>query len=217
MVAATARKALLASHGLRDVVLSSANSFSAGRTRKPFAAYVSTDMPKQRDSSKANETWYFFGENFSDEWEALYERYALPDCGGKRWCGAAAVAFSFGVAGKGSGVQFHMHGAAFAEQLHGRKRWLLYPPHTKPPGFDPDMPVDAWVRDVLPGLPPEARPMDATLEPGEVRSPCRPRRAAAAPAAAAVCRSPPPLGPAALNAPRRSCTCPTGGCTRRST
>jgi hypothetical protein len=35
----------------------------------------------------------------------------------------AAVALSFGLAGPGSGVPFHIHGAGYSETIVGRKRW----------------------------------------------------------------------------------------------
>jgi hypothetical protein len=81
---------------------------------------------------------------------------------------AEGVSLSFGVAGRGSGVPFHFHGPGFLQQLHGRKRWFLYPPGHRP-RYDPNATTLHWVREELPKLPPgEKPPYDCVLDPLDV-------------------------------------------------
>ena len=88
----------------------------------------------------------------------------------KSLCFAFSIAtLSFGIAPAGSGVQWHVHGAAFGEALHGRKRWLLYPPEAKP-AFEPYNTTAQWLAhegDKLPRALKEA-PLDCTVGPGEL-------------------------------------------------
>uniref|UniRef100_A0A8C5UA66 JmjC domain-containing protein n=1 Tax=Malurus cyaneus samueli TaxID=2593467 RepID=A0A8C5UA66_9PASS len=76
-------------------------------------------------------------------------------------------AYSFGIAGSGSGVPFHWHGPGFSEVIFGRKRWFLYPPD-KIPHFHPNETTLAWLQHTYPTLPPAQRPLECTLRPGEV-------------------------------------------------
>nr|XP_031303286.1 jmjC domain-containing protein 8 isoform X3 [Camelus dromedarius] len=76
-------------------------------------------------------------------------------------------AYSFGIAGAGSGVPFHWHGPGFSEVIYGRKRWFLYPPE-KTPEFHPNKTTLAWLRDTYPALAPSARPLECTIQAGEV-------------------------------------------------
>ncbi|XP_054570546.1 jmjC domain-containing protein 8 isoform X3 [Eptesicus fuscus] len=76
-------------------------------------------------------------------------------------------AYSFGIAGTGSGVPFHWHGPGFSEVIYGRKRWFLYPPE-KTPEFHPNKTTLAWLQDTYPALTPSARPLECTIQAGEV-------------------------------------------------
>jgi hypothetical protein len=81
-----------------------------------------------------------------------------------------------------SGSPFHTdpyRTAAWNAVLSGRKRWALYPYTTIPPGidieydedgnFDSDSPFPIqWYLETYPNLPPEKKPLECILEPGEV-------------------------------------------------
>jgi ribosomal protein L16 Arg81 hydroxylase len=76
-------------------------------------------------------------------------------------------ALSFGIGGKGSGVQWHVHGPGFSESIHGKKHWVLYEPDRKPK-YDPDFTSRNWMEEVYPSLPQSALPYECTLSPGEM-------------------------------------------------
>merc|ERR1711964_838308 len=97
----------------------------------------------------ADKSWYWFGEHNADDWKSLFDQYKVvkyitdssPD----------ALSYSFGLAGDGSGVPFHIHGHVFAETLRGAKRWILSPPG-KAPKFDPNVTSLSWYHNVRPML-----------------------------------------------------------------
>lgn len=109
------------------------------------------------------DTLYFFGDNNFTEWGPLFQHYVPPPF---RIPGTSP-AYSFGIAGSGSGVPFHWHGPGFSEVIFGRKRWFLYPPD-KTPHFHPNETTLAWLQHTYPTLPPAQRPLECTLRPGEV-------------------------------------------------
>ncbi|XP_075021929.1 jmjC domain-containing protein 8 isoform X2 [Calonectris borealis] len=88
------REKLLAAFGARPVRLSTANTYSYRK-----------------------DTLYFFGDNNVTEWGPLFQRYVPPTF---RIPGTSP-AYSFGIAGSGSGVPFHWHGPGFSEVIFGRK------------------------------------------------------------------------------------------------
>ncbi|NXU80749.1 JMJD8 protein, partial [Oreotrochilus melanogaster] len=109
------------------------------------------------------DTLYFFGDNNFTEWGSLFQQYVAPPF---RIPGTSP-AYSFGIAGSGSGVPFHWHGPGYSEVIFGRKRWFLYPPdHT--PHFHPNETTLAWLHHTYPTLPRAQRPLECTLRPGEV-------------------------------------------------
>uniref|UniRef100_A0A8D2MXS6 Jumonji domain containing 8 n=1 Tax=Zonotrichia albicollis TaxID=44394 RepID=A0A8D2MXS6_ZONAL len=108
-------------------------------------------------------TLYFFGDNNFTEWGPLFQHYVPPPF---RIPGTSP-AYSFGIAGSGSGVPFHWHGPGFSEVIFGRKRWFLYPPD-QTPHFHPNETTLAWLQHTYPTLPPALRPLECTLRPGEV-------------------------------------------------
>ncbi|XP_014398519.1 PREDICTED: jmjC domain-containing protein 8 isoform X2 [Myotis brandtii] len=134
------RKRLLASFGDNVIRLSTANTYSY-----------------QKD------TLYFFGDNNFTEWASLFRHYVPPPFG----LLGTTPAYSFGIAGTGSGVPFHWHGPGFSEVIYGRKRWFLYPPE-KTPEFHPNKTTLAWLQDTYPALAPSARPLECTIQAGEV-------------------------------------------------
>ena len=150
-----------------NITLSSSNSFSEHRKTMPLEQYLQSlatqdTLPHQL----SNETWYFFGETYSAEWKQLLLQYDIPHC---QACQRDMVALSFGIGNRGSGVQWHVHGPGFAETIWGRKHWILSPPTTTtPPDFHPDQTSRNWMEFTYPTLPVEKRPLECTLEPGDI-------------------------------------------------
>lgn len=147
----TAKEVLLRDFGTSRVSLTSSNSYSEHELSTSLREYVTVHVPRHgAKSATANESFYLFGPMVDDKLAALVESYQFPLCGGL-WCARDAFAASFGLAGTRSGVSFHTHGSGFGEVLHGRKRWILYPPSSEaPPGFDKDRSTADWVETVLP-------------------------------------------------------------------
>ncbi|XP_019395397.1 PREDICTED: jmjC domain-containing protein 8 isoform X1 [Crocodylus porosus] len=157
------RDRLLAAFGQRRVRLSTANTYSYRKVDMPFQEYVEHLLEPQDLALLGSDTLYFFGDNNFTEWGSLFQNYVPPPF---RLPGTTS-AYSFGIAGSGSGVPFHWHGPGFSEVIFGRKRWFLYPPeHT--PEFHPNRTTLSWLLDTYPRLPPEARPLECTIRPGEV-------------------------------------------------
>ncbi|XP_008577408.1 PREDICTED: jmjC domain-containing protein 8 [Galeopterus variegatus] len=157
------RERLLASFGDSVVRLSTANTYSYQKVDLPFQEYVEQLLHPQDPSSLGNDTLYFFGDNNFTEWASLFRHYSPPPFG----LLGTAPAYSFGIAGAGSGVPFHWHGPGYSEVIYGRKRWFLYPPE-KTPQFHPNKTTLAWLQDTYPALAPSARPLECTIRPGEV-------------------------------------------------
>ncbi|KAJ1456850.1 hypothetical protein M885DRAFT_439005 [Pelagophyceae sp. CCMP2097] len=168
LIGATTLDALLAAHGGANVSLTSANSYSANSRTTSLADYLLKDVRAHRNGAKlASDVWYLFGPQ-QGALGKLVSAYETPKCAGS-WCAPEQCALSFGVGGESSGVSFHTHGPAFAEALHGRKRWLLLPPSAAPPpGHDANRTTADWVKKVLPNLSPEqrGRVVDVVLGPG---------------------------------------------------
>ncbi|XP_075422319.1 jmjC domain-containing protein 8 isoform X2 [Ascaphus truei] len=131
---------LLEEFGERQVRLSTANTYSYEK-----------------------DTLYFFGDNNFTEWGSLFQKYTPPPF----QIPGTSGAYSFGIAGSGTGVPFHWHGPGFSEIIYGRKRWFLYPPE-KTPEFNPNRTTLSWLMDTYPFLSEEERPVECTIRPGEV-------------------------------------------------
>ncbi|NXS29253.1 JMJD8 protein, partial [Pomatostomus ruficeps] len=157
------REKLLAAFGPFPVRLSTANTYSYRKVDVPFQEYVEHLLKPQDPARLGSDTLYFFGDNNFTEWGPLFQHYVAPPF---RIPGTSP-AYSFGVAGSGSGVPFHWHGPGFSEVIFGRKRWFLYPPD-KTPHFHPNETTLAWLQNTYPTLPPGQRPLECTLRPGEV-------------------------------------------------
>ncbi|XP_032929898.1 jmjC domain-containing protein 8 isoform X1 [Catharus ustulatus] len=157
------REKLLAAFGPFPVRLSTANTYSYRKVDVPFQEYVEHLLKPQDPARLGSDTLYFFGDNNFTEWGPLFQHYVPPPF---RIPGTSP-AYSFGIAGSGSGVPFHWHGPGFSEVIFGRKRWFLYPPD-KTPHFHPNETTLAWLQHTYPTLPPAQRPLECTLHPGEV-------------------------------------------------
>jgi hypothetical protein len=131
-----------------NVTLSSSNSFSEHRRTIPLQMYLaemSTNGGVTSPQQLSNESWYLFGETYTEEWKQVTQHYELPPC---QTCSHEFVALSFGIGNRGSGVQWHIHGPGFSEALHGRKHWILYPPEYNPPHFHHDQSTRHWMETV---------------------------------------------------------------------
>ncbi|XP_027718436.1 jmjC domain-containing protein 8 isoform X1 [Vombatus ursinus] len=157
------KEKLLAEFGDFRIRLSTANTFSYQKVDLSFHDYVEQLLQPQDPNSLGNDTLYFFGDNNFTEWGGLFQHYSPPPF---RLLGTTA-AYSFGIAGAGSGVPFHWHGPGYSEVIFGRKRWFLYPPE-KTPDFHPNKTTLAWLRDTYPALPITERPLQCTVQAGEV-------------------------------------------------
>lgn len=148
-----------------EVTLSSSNSFSAHRRTIPLTQYLSETVEEETfPDHLSNETWYLFGETYTSDWVQMLDHFCLPPC---ETCSKDLSALAFGIGGKGSGVQWHIHGPGFSECIHGRKHWVLYPPENKPK-YDPDYTSRHWMEEVYTSLNESERPYECTLHPGEM-------------------------------------------------
>ncbi|ACI65877.1 predicted protein [Phaeodactylum tricornutum CCAP 1055/1] len=140
------------------VTLSSSNSLSEHRRTVALKTYLNETVAKGETfpDRPSNESWYLFGETYSDEWKTLLKDYELPPC---RTCTDEWVALSFGIGNRGSGVQWHVHGPGFSEAVHGRKHWILYPPYRKPV-HDKDQSSRQWMEYVYAAA--SARPYECS-------------------------------------------------------
>jgi hypothetical protein len=160
---------LITEFGSKLVTVSTANTYSYKKNTMRLDDYLNKyvlSMEKNDDHHSlkyGNETWYFFGEHNYAEWKTLLELYEQP----VYKLPGTSPAYSFGIAGFYTGVPFHFHGPGFAETIHGRKRWFLYPPEHKP-RFDPDKSTLHWFLEDYSQLKPAAMPLECVLEPLDV-------------------------------------------------
>lgn len=157
------RSSLLEKYGSLKVRLSTANTHSYRKVDVFFQEYVEKLLRPQSEETLGSETLYFFGDNNFTEWQNLFDQYrsppyVLPD---------TTAAYSFGIAGPGTGVPFHWHGPGYSEVIYGRKRWFLYPPDQQP-HFHPNRTTLSWLTETYPHLPEEEAPLECTIRPGEV-------------------------------------------------
>ncbi|XP_023567219.1 jmjC domain-containing protein 8 isoform X2 [Octodon degus] len=146
---------------LRPVILQGLTDNS--KVDLPFQQYVEQLLHPQDPASLGNDTLYFFGDNNFTEWSSLFQHYSPPPF----HLLGTTPAYSFGIAGAGSGVPFHWHGPGFSEVIYGRKHWFLYPPE-KTPEFHPNKTTLTWLRDIYPVLAPSEKPLECTIQAGEV-------------------------------------------------
>ncbi|XP_064406556.1 jmjC domain-containing protein 8-like [Halichondria panicea] len=156
---------LLKEFGHDIITVATANTHSYRKEKVSLCDYVETMMAAQTLTTLGNETLYYFGDNNREDWSSLFSLYTLPPY----HVPDTTPVLSFGLAGPGSGVPFHIHGPTFAETVYGRKRWFLYPPPHSP-HFDPDQTTLHWLKHTYPQLVAmdTERPLECTLQPGEV-------------------------------------------------
>ncbi|XP_037113376.1 jmjC domain-containing protein 8 isoform X1 [Syngnathus acus] len=155
---------LLAAYGERQVRLSTANTYSYTKVDVSFRDYVNVLLrPQSPGVLGSADTLYMFGDNNLSEWQSLLDVYKPPPF----LLPHTSRAFSFGVAGPGTGVPFHWHGPGYSEVIYGRKRWFLYPPEHEP-HFHPNISTLSWLRNIYPHLTPRQAPLECTIRPGQV-------------------------------------------------
>lgn len=145
--------------------LSTANTHSYDKIQVPFRVYVDNMMEEQTLDKLGSETFYHFGDNNFESFHSLFSNYKRPNFNISK-----GGTLAWGLGGSGSGVPFHTHGAVFAEVIHGKKRWFLYPPNVRPK-FDPNESTLRWLRDVyskLSDLEMESGLLECTVNAGEV-------------------------------------------------
>ena len=148
-----------------NVTLSSSNSFSSHRRTIPLTQYLNETLSSEiLPHDFSNETWYLFGETYSEEWQEMLQDFCLPPC---QTCVRELSAFAFGIGGRGSGVQWHTHGPGFSQSIHGRKHWVLYPPGQKP-SYDSNFTSRYWMEESYMNMDEEQKPYECTLFPGEM-------------------------------------------------
>ena len=148
-----------------NVTLSSSNSFSEHRRTIPFRMYIEEMLTEGEltPDKLSNETWYLFGETYSEQWKDFLDVYEVPPC---EACNMPdLVALSFGVGNRGSGVQWHVHGPGFSEAVVGRKHWILQQDR---PVFHKDQTSRNWMEYSYSAMEESERPLECTLEPGDL-------------------------------------------------
>ncbi|XP_026887683.1 jmjC domain-containing protein 8 [Electrophorus electricus] len=154
---------LLREYSDKRVRLSTANTHSYRKVDVQFKDFVKFLLNPQSEDTLGSDTLYFFGDNNFTEWHSLFEKYKAPPY----HLPYTSPAYSFGIAGPGTGVPFHWHGPGYSEVIYGRKRWFLYPPD-EAPEFHPNHTTLSWVTHSYPNLELWNRPLECTIRPGEV-------------------------------------------------
>ncbi|XP_035696024.1 jmjC domain-containing protein 8-like [Branchiostoma floridae] len=157
------KSSLVENYGSKEVILSSANTYSYTKVPVSFQHYVEEILRPQDANTLGNETLYLFGDQNYTEWEPLLDHYVQPPY----YLPGHTGALSFGLAGAGTGVPFHFHGPGFGEVIYGRKRWFLYPPDQQP-AFNPNRTTLQWVMEKYPQLEESEKPYECTIGPGEI-------------------------------------------------
>jgi hypothetical protein len=159
----TRKQTILQMYGNHTVTLATANTHSYRKVDMMFSRYIDDYVKPQHLEVNGKDTLYLFGDNDRVAWKELFDSYRLPPYTLPKM----HPELSFGIAGPGSGVPFHIHGPTFAETIYGRKRWFLYPPSARPE-FDPDTTTLQWFLNKYPHLSERNKPYECTLLPGEV-------------------------------------------------
>jgi len=159
----TTKKQLLKDFADHSIRLSTANTHSYRKWDTTLSNYIENLKP-QPLNTRGNETMYWFGDNNYTVFAPFFADYNPP----KYYLPDRMPAYSFGVAGAGTGVPFHWHGPGFAEVMYGKKMWFLSHPDEEPK-FGPDTTSIRWLLDDFDHIAEdEVKPMICTLEPGEV-------------------------------------------------
>uniref|UniRef100_A0A673VYW6 Jumonji domain containing 8 n=1 Tax=Salmo trutta TaxID=8032 RepID=A0A673VYW6_SALTR len=122
------KSSLLQQYGERMVRLSTANTYSYRKGTHTHThthnEFVDLLLRPQSLDTLGSGTLYFFGDNNFTEWHSLFENYKTP----RYMLPHTTGAYSFGIAGPGTGVPFHWHGPGYSEVIYGRKV-LYFPDH----------------------------------------------------------------------------------------
>ncbi|XP_064644293.1 jmjC domain-containing protein 8-like [Lineus longissimus] len=153
---------ILEKYGDKKIILSTANTHSHEKVTQKLADYIN-ELKPQSLNRYGNETFYWFGDHDFKAWQEFFDIYRPPPyhLPGK------TSAYSFGIAGPGTGVPFHQHGPGFAEVIYGSKRWFFYPPKENPT-FNPDKSSLHWLVEEYANLPSHKKPLECTVGPNEV-------------------------------------------------
>ncbi|XP_005095148.1 jmjC domain-containing protein 8 [Aplysia californica] len=154
---------MMKDYASKRIKLSSANTHSYEKVEVTLQEYVDKYLKPQTLKTLGNETFYWFGDNNFTEWQSLIDLYQPPPYSVPDMTGA----YSFGLAGAGTGVPFHFHGPGFGEVVFGRKRWFMYPPN-KTPHFHPNRTTLQWLHEDYQELHPLERPLECTISKGEL-------------------------------------------------
>uniref|UniRef100_A0A1X7VSF6 JmjC domain-containing protein n=1 Tax=Amphimedon queenslandica TaxID=400682 RepID=A0A1X7VSF6_AMPQE len=157
------REQLLSKYGNYSITVTTANTHSYPKAEMTLNDYVNIIMKPQEEGRLGSDTLYHFGDNDREEWAELFSMYNIPPY----TVPGLEPVISFGLAGPGTGVPFHIHGPTFAETIYGRKRWFLYSPKVRPL-FDPNGSTLDWLTNTYFSLPINERPLECVLQPGEV-------------------------------------------------
>ncbi|KAK3772014.1 hypothetical protein RRG08_008252 [Elysia crispata] len=157
------KDAMLRKYAEKTIRLSSANTHSYTKADVTLEHYVKQILKPQSLETWGNETFYWFGDNNITEWQSLFDIYKPPPY----FLPGMTGAYSFGLAGAGTGVPFHFHGPGFGEVVFGRKRWFMYPPH-KTPHFHPNQTTLRWLMKDYEELHPVDKPLECTIQQGEI-------------------------------------------------
>eukprot|EP00026_Physarum_polycephalum_P002264 Phypoly_transcript_02270.p1 GENE.Phypoly_transcript_02270~~Phypoly_transcript_02270.p1 ORF type:complete len:908 (+),score=182.89 Phypoly_transcript_02270:120-2726(+) len=172
------RENLLKIYGQTEFKVSERGSRKFKMTMKDYLRYL--------DVQHDEEPLYIFDSGFGERAPGMLEDYGIPkyfpvdffDVMGKykpsfRW---------FVMGPQHSGAPWHTDPAgtsAWNALIHGKKRWLLYPPGDLPPGVIPSLaptgehvfispPSLLWLLEVYPQLAEDEKPIECIQNPGEV-------------------------------------------------
>mmetsp|Transcript_28074 Transcript_28074/g.38452 ORF Transcript_28074/g.38452 Transcript_28074/m.38452 type:complete len:531 (-) Transcript_28074:264-1856(-) len=103
------------------------------------------------------------------------DHFLLNDIEWPRWLDGIvsphSYSFYFILGENRSGVPWHLHSDGFNALIYGRKHWMFYMSrNVTPPGYPSagNKGHDAWLRDTLPTITPETRPLQCVQQPGDI-------------------------------------------------
>jgi hypothetical protein len=154
----------LAEASSTTITVASPSSYPFANRRRRNASQFFAALPSAVHAMWAHNATFHFEEEgvLTESVRALYQPVgvvrALTAQGWRRY-------HQLAVGGLGAGISFHHHGAVTSETLHGRRRWLLYPPD-RSPAFNARATSASWMHDVYPRRTPSDGLLECTLGPG---------------------------------------------------